>query len=356
MIRAAVSLRLKSYAAPIGLRAAGRVYTTPFTSVLARIACARSISYSTSSPSQQRSAIYDPASSVEDKLELVASSRPRRDFSQSKSLHVARVHRDATDEEFREAFSDLKGLVKAELIFNSGPLRDYQNTTSRGFGFLHFENEDAAAAAAQHLDEFPVRIRGYETDINPYTARATTSTEPSHSLHISGVPLDLQYLEVAETLKERCPNQKSIRFMTSRDQGFIGVVNVAFEDTESAIDAKKSLVGASLGGVELREHNIQYGRPLWDEKPTTTLMMIGTPKEPSGAEKVRRMLAALDGVTRYKIIKDQDTGDFKGTAILNCVDITTAWKILEYLNRAYPMYRIAFISSRPEHEQVSHTG
>ncbi|KAG8740448.1 hypothetical protein FRC10_004313 [Ceratobasidium sp. 414] len=268
MIRAASALALKSYATSIGLHAVGRVSTPSFTSALARLGYTRSISYSASLHNQyERSPM---GASAEDKLELRSASQAPKDFSRSKSLHVSRIDQETTDEEFRQAFSGLKGLVNAELS---------------GFGFLHFENESAAAAAAQHLEEFPVRIRGYATDINPYTSRSLTSTEPSHTIHISGVPLDLQYLEVVELLREKASNQKSIRFMTNRDQGFLGVISIAFNDTESAVDAKKYLIGASLGGVELREHNVQYGRPLWDEKPTTTLIITGIPREPREANK-----------------------------------------------------------------------
>ncbi|KAG9087560.1 hypothetical protein FRC07_012789, partial [Ceratobasidium sp. 392] len=261
MIRAATTLRLKSCATTIALSAAGRVLKISSPLLASRIAWARSISHSV--PSQNKlegSRIYDEVTSnAEDRLELGTTSKPRRFFPPSKSLHVARVRPEASDEEFRNAFSGLKGLVKAELIFNSGPLRDYKNTTSRGFGFLHFENEDAAAAAAEQLEWNPIWIRGQETKINPYTSRTLDSAEPSHTLHLSGLPLELQYLEVVELLRERSLNQKSIRFMTDKELNFLGAVGVAFEDTASGINAKQALIGASLGGMKLREHNVQYG-------------------------------------------------------------------------------------------------
>ncbi|KAG9095284.1 hypothetical protein FS749_010739 [Ceratobasidium sp. UAMH 11750] len=117
----ATRLLLKSYITPIGLRAASRVPTASFVSLPARLALARSISNSASSqirPERTISESLEP--SAEDRLEFVARSRPRKDFSQSKSLHVARVHQDATDEEFRQAFSGLKGLVNAELSEHHG--------------------------------------------------------------------------------------------------------------------------------------------------------------------------------------------------------------------------------------------
>ncbi|KAG8796111.1 hypothetical protein FRC12_004863 [Ceratobasidium sp. 428] len=353
MIYARNALQLKIWTNPVRLSAISRVSTSRGSSVLSQRTPTRPISHSVPvSAQRERSRIYDNfGSSNEDRLELGATPRSRRDFTSSKSLHVARVPQDVADEEFRSAFSGLKGLVKAELIFNSGALRDYKNTTSRGFGFLHFENEDAAADAAYQLERDPVRFRGYETKINPFTSKAPGPNQPCHVLHVSGLPLDLQYLELVELLKEKAVNQKSIRFMTSKDLSFVGAVGIAFRDTESAIDAKKSLIGASLGGMELREHNIEFGRPLWDERPTTTLMLIGTPREPRGADWMKGILASIDGVTRYKVVKDPETGDYKGVAIVNCEDIPGAWRILEYFNRKYPAYRVVFISSRVEHEQ-----
>ncbi|KAG9087730.1 hypothetical protein FRC07_012755, partial [Ceratobasidium sp. 392] len=246
MIRTATTLRLKSCATTIGLSPAGRVLRISSSPLVSRIAWARSISHLVPSQSKlEGSRIYDEVTSnAEDRLELGTTSKSRRFFPPSKSLHVARVRPEASDEEFRNAFSGLKGLVKAELS---------------GFGFLHFENEDAAAAAAEQLEWNPIWIRGQETKINPYTSRTIDSAEPSHTLHLSGLPLELQYLEVVELLRERSLNQKSIRFMTDKELNFLGAVGVAFKDTASGSNAKQALIGASLGGMELREHNVQYG-------------------------------------------------------------------------------------------------
>ncbi|KAG8724403.1 hypothetical protein FRC09_019021 [Ceratobasidium sp. 395] len=366
MIYARNALQLKIWTNSVRLSAISRVSTSRGSSVLSQITPTRPISHSVPvSAQRERSRIYDNfGSGNEDRLELGATPRSRRDFTSSKSLHVARVPQDVTDEEFRSAFSSLKGLVKAELrttkipplviVFFLGEWDTALNDPLGGFGFLHFENEDVAADAAYQLERDPVRFRGYETKINPYTSKAPGPNQPSHVLHVSGLPLDLQYLELVELLKEKAVNQKSIRFMTSKDLSFVGAVGIAFRDTESAIDAKKSLIGASLGGMELREHNIEFGRPLWDERPTTTLMLIGTPREPRGADWMKGILASIDGVTRYKVVKDPETGDYKGVAIVNCEDIPGAWRILEYFNRKYPAYRVVFISSRVEHEQSSY--
>ena len=86
--------------------------------------------------------------------------------------------------------------------------------------------------------------------------------------------------------------------VTSKENQFLGAAGVAFRDAEAAADAKEALPGASIGDVVLREHNLAFGRPLYDEMPTKTLMLIGTPTDDEGVEEVRSMIEALPGVTR----------------------------------------------------------
>jgi hypothetical protein len=90
--------------------------------------------------------------------------------------------------------------------------------------------------------------------------------------------------------------------VTGKNQNFLGAIGIAFKDTESAINAKKALEGVSLGGVDLLEHNVAFGRPLWDHgEPTTTLMLIGTPKDPEGVNDLSQMLDTLSDIERYKV-------------------------------------------------------
>jgi len=303
-------------------------------------------------PSYRRPERESRFSGGEDGLELGGASHASKDFTQSKSLHVSRLPAEITDEEFRDAFSGLKGLTGAELVFNSGALRDYKNTASRGFGFLHFEDESAAAAAAAEMESTPIRIRGFAPEINPSKAKQRQVNEESHVLHISGVPLDCQYLEISTLLKEKCPGFKSVRLMTGKHKNFLGAIGIAFKDTESAIKAKEVLKGVSLGGADLLEHNVAFGRPLWDKgEPTSTLLLIGTPRDPDGAYAVSEMLESLPGVDRHKVLQDRDTGNFKGTTIVNCKDAHTAWQTLDYLNRETPEYRVAFVTDRPAFQQ-----
>ncbi|QRV80921.1 RNA recognition motif protein [Ceratobasidium sp. AG-Ba] len=296
MIRAAISLRLRPQAVSIG---------RPFRPLFVPTLSTRTLRpkyFHDSSCRATPTTHWNQSFDGEDKLELVDLRRdPPKDFTGSKSIHVSRVQKDVSDEEFRKAFAFLDGLEKTELVFNSGALRDYRDTASRGFGFLHFKDEESALAASKVLQENPVRFRGYEVQINPYKTIIPTVNEKSHTLHISGVPLDLQYLEILEYLKEKNLQPKSIRFMTTREQNFVGAVNVVFEDIESAVKAREEIISTSLGGTTLRENDVKFGRPLWEDGPTTTLMIIGIAKQETAVRRMRQILASLDGVTRYKL-------------------------------------------------------
>ncbi|KAG8740026.1 hypothetical protein FRC11_000433 [Ceratobasidium sp. 423] len=230
-------------------------------------------------------------------------------------------------------------------------MRDYKNTTNRGFGFLHFENELAASAAMRHLRTSPIRLQGYETEVNPYKSKSKSRNDASHVLHISGLPLDIQYLEVLDLLKEKCPYFKSLRFMAGEPDNFLGVAAVAFEDTMSAERAKERLHELTLGGMLLRDHNISYGRPLYEDRPTDTLMLLGTPVSPDPAYDFRRLLDTFDCIKRYKLIKDRITNEYRGFTVVNCGSVDNAWMMLEWFNREYPHYRVAFITNGPEYER-----
>ncbi|CUA75803.1 Fer-1-like protein 5 [Mus musculus] [Rhizoctonia solani] len=230
-------------------------------------------------------------------------------------------------------------------------MRDYKNTTNRGFGFLHFENERAATAALIHLQGSPIRIQGYATEVKRNRSRTHSRNGPSHVLNISGLPLDIQYLEVLDLLKEKCPNFKSLRFMAGEPDNFLGVAAVAFEDTQSAEQARESLFESTLGGVLLREHNIAFGRSLYETQPTNTLMLLGTPTSTDAAYDFRRLLDTFSCIQRYKLIKDRMTNEFRGFTILNCGTVDNAWMMVEWFNREYPHYRVAFITSAYEYDQ-----
>ncbi|EUC61595.1 RNA recognition motif protein [Rhizoctonia solani AG-3 Rhs1AP] len=282
----------------------------------------------------------------DDRLEL--DGKPDRKRA---SLHIANIPFATTDEEFRQAFSVVPGIVNTELVFNSGTMRDYKNTSNRGFGFLHFESELAASAAMKQLRMSPVRIQGFETEVKPNKSKTKSRNDVSHVLHISGLPLDIQYLEVLDTLKEKCPSFKSLRFMAGEPDNFLGVAAVAFEDTVSAEQAKDKLLGVTLAGTLVREHNISFGRPLYVDKPTDTLMVLGTPTSPDAAYDFRRVLDSFDCIERYKLIKDRITDEFRGFTTVNCGSVDSAWMMLEWFNREYPHYRVAFITSGPKYEQ-----
>ncbi|CAE6480063.1 unnamed protein product [Rhizoctonia solani] len=284
--------------------------------------------------------------SDDDGLELDVKSNRKR-----ASLHVANIPFDTTDEEFRQAFSGLPGIVNTELVFNSGTMRDYKNTTNRGFGFLHFESELAASAAMRHLRMSPVRIQGFATEVKPNRSKSKSRNDASHVLHISGLPLDIQYLEVLDLLKEKCPYFKSLRFMAGEPDNFLGVAAVAFEDTMSAERARERLLGLTLAGMLLRDHNVSFGRPLYENEPTNTLMVLGTPTSPDAAYDFRRLLDSFECIQRYKLIKDRLTNEFKGFTTVGCDSVDSAWMMLEWFNREYPHYRVAFITSRYEYEQ-----
>ncbi|CAE6497546.1 unnamed protein product [Rhizoctonia solani] len=289
-----------------------------------------------------------PRNTDTDELELTGKPDRKR-----ASLHVANVPFDTTDEEFRQAFSVLPGIVNTELVFNSGTMRDYKNTTNRGFGFLHFESELAASAAMKHLRVSPIRLQGHATEVNPFKSKSKSRNDASHVLHISGLPLDIQYLEVLDMLKEKCPYFKSLRFMAGEPDNFLGVAAVAFEDTISAERAKERLHEVTLGGTLLREHNITFGRPLYEDRPTDTLMLLGTPTSADAAYDFRRVLDTFDCIKRYKLIKDRITNEFRGFTTVNCGTVDNAWMMLEWFNREYPHYRVAFIVGGYEYEQVS---
>jgi hypothetical protein len=119
MIRVAGALR-RSCVLSIGLSSAGRNSAQPSTLLLARLASVRYNWNSADSQDRPRRPSYrrpdrESRFSGEDGLELGGSSNAPKDFSQSKSLHVSRLPAEITDEEFKNAFSNLKGLTSAEL-------------------------------------------------------------------------------------------------------------------------------------------------------------------------------------------------------------------------------------------------
>ncbi|CAE6380834.1 unnamed protein product [Rhizoctonia solani] len=230
-------------------------------------------------------------------------------------------------------------------------MRDYKDTTNRGFGFLHFDSELAAVTAMRHLRESPIRIQGYATEVKPNKSRSSSRNEPSHVLHISGLPLDIQYLEVLDLVKERCPYFKSLRFMAAEPGNFLGVAAVAFEDVTTAERAKERLYGTTVGGMLIQEHNLSFGRSLYEDGPTNTLMVLGTPTSPDAAFDFRRLLDTFECVQRYKLIKDKITNKFKGFTTVNCGTVDNAWMMLEWFNREHPQYRVAFITSAYEYEE-----
>ncbi|QRW22680.1 RNA recognition motif protein [Rhizoctonia solani] len=240
------------------------------------------------------------------------------------SLHIANIPSHTTDEEFRQAFSVLPGIVKTELIFNSGTMRDYKDTT----------NPSWRSYCMRHLRESPIRIQGYATEVKPNKSRSSSRNEPSHVLHISGLPLDIQYLEVLDLVKERCPYFKSLRFMAAEPGNFLGVAAVAFEDVTTAERAKERLYGTTVGGMLIQEHNLSFGRSLYEDGPTNTLMVLGTPTSPDAAFDFRRLLDTFEGFTT-----------------VNCGTVDNAWMMLEWFNREHPQYRVAFITSAYEYEE-----
>lgn len=172
--------------------------------------------------------------------------RPRAS-SNTKSLHVSNIHPETTDAEFKDAFAGLSGLVNTELgtshpessTFNltlaQSSTRDLLETPKEhptvrisplsyshpsdlflgGFGFLHFESEEAAQAAANAMRESPVRVQGYATVVNPYTARSQVRNEETHVLQLTGLPLDVQYLQIIAAVKEKCRGFKALRLSKS---------------------------------------------------------------------------------------------------------------------------------------------
>ncbi|GAB1522177.1 hypothetical protein RhiTH_005289 [Rhizoctonia solani] len=295
-----------------------RIFGGPVTQPLKNISLKRNVTLSavSQSPGSELSSRILSSSqhqTAPENLELTGNNRKRS------SLHIANIPSHTTDEEFRQAFSVLPGIVKTEL---------------RGFGFLHFDSELAAVTAMRHLRESPIRIQGYATEVKPNKSRSSSRNEPSHVLHISGLPLDIQYLEVLDLVKERCPYFKSLRFMAAEPGNFLGVAAVAFEDVTTAERAKERLYGTTVGGMLIQEHNLSFGRSLYEDGPTNTLMVLGTPTSPDAAFDFRRLLDTFEGFTT-----------------VNCGTVDNAWMMLEWFNREHPQYRVAFITSAYEYEE-----
>jgi hypothetical protein len=45
--------------------------------------------------------------------------------------------------------------------------------------------------------------------------------------------------------------------------------------------------------------------------------------------------------------------DYRGFTVVRCSNVDRAWKTLEWFNREYPQYRVTFITSSYEYEQVN---
>lgn len=180
-----------------------------------------------------------------------SSTSTSRDAEQPKhTVFVSNITFDATDVHLREAFSQY-GEIESINIGRDG------RGLSRGFGFIHFKDEQSANKAIAGADKSFWHGRRINVAISKAaprsrTAREGESREPTSSLYIGNIPYETSDAELNAIFKE-LENVVDVRVAIDRNTGWPrGFAHADFKDVESAVKAYEKLSQTEIGNRTLR--------------------------------------------------------------------------------------------------------
>ncbi|RYP81331.1 hypothetical protein DL769_002060 [Monosporascus sp. CRB-8-3] len=184
-----------------------------------------------------------------------SSSSTSRDAEQPKrSVFVSNITFDATDVHLREAFSQY-GEIESINIGRDG------RGLSRGFGFIHFKDEQSANKAVAGADKSFWHGRRINVAIAKAASRPpkpTSVEEPTTSLYIGNIPYETSDAELNSIFRE-LENVVDVRVAIDRNTGWPrGFAHADFKDVESAVKAYEKLSQTEIGNRTLR---CDYSKP-----------------------------------------------------------------------------------------------
>ncbi|RYP24771.1 hypothetical protein DL765_000317 [Monosporascus sp. GIB2] len=187
-----------------------------------------------------------------------SSTSTSRDAEQPKNVvFVSNMTFDATDVHLREAFSQYGEIVSINIGRDGRGL-------SRGFGFIHFKDEESANKAVAGADKSFWHGRRINVAMakaatrSPRPARGEESREPTSSLYIGNIPYETSDAELNAIFKE-LENVVDVRVAIDRNTGWPrGFAHADFKDVESAVKAFEKLSETQIGNRTLR---CDYSQP-----------------------------------------------------------------------------------------------
>ncbi|GAP83608.1 putative nucleic acid-binding protein [Rosellinia necatrix] len=175
----------------------------------------------------------------------------------STTIFVSNMTFDATDMHLHEAFSKY-GEIKEINIGRDG------RGLSRGFGFVTFLTNEAAARAVQEAHNSFWHGRRITVDFRksgPSEPRSRPKMEPTNSLYIGNIPYESSDADLNQLFRS-LDNVRDVRVAVDRNTGWPrGFAHADFHDVESAEKAAEVLRNTTLGGRNLRIDFAQ-GRPV----------------------------------------------------------------------------------------------
>ncbi|RYP49722.1 hypothetical protein DL768_004591 [Monosporascus sp. mg162] len=168
------------------------------------------------------------------------------DSEQSKRVvFVSNMTFDATDVHLREAFSQY-GEIESINIGRDG------RGLSRGFGFIHFKDEQSANKAIAGADKSfwhgrRINVAMAKAAPRSRPAREEESREPTSSLYIGNIPYETSDAELNAIFKG-LENVVDVRVAIDRNTGWPrGFAHADFKDVESAVKAYEKLSQTEIG-------------------------------------------------------------------------------------------------------------
>ncbi|RYO91302.1 hypothetical protein DL766_002027 [Monosporascus sp. MC13-8B] len=207
---------------------------------------------------EQENATVESAMGSAAESEQSSTSTPR-DAEQPKNVvFVSNMTFDATDVHLREAFSQYGDIVSINIGRDGRGL-------SRGFGFVHFKDEQSANKAVAGADKsfwhgrrINVAIANKAAARSPRSARGEEPREPTSSLYIGNIPYETSDAELNAIFKE-LENVVDVRVAIDRNTGWPrGFAHADFKDVESAVKAYEKLSQTEIGNRSLR---CDYSQP-----------------------------------------------------------------------------------------------
>ncbi|EPS40926.1 hypothetical protein H072_5208 [Dactylellina haptotyla CBS 200.50] len=214
-----------------------RTSSPPFSRILPPAATAQTRMYSTDgvSASQNRD--------IETHKDFQGNPLPP-----TKKIYVGNISYGIRGEDLEREFSEFGKVTSARVIYDPRGL-------SKGFGYVEFEEQDAATAAVEKMHGLIVDGRRINVQYVLKPERADGSTEgnpPSRTLFIGNLSFDITDKDLNELFAEirNCTDVRvAIDRRTGQPRGF---AHADFVDVASAEAAKEKLQSKSIYGRQVR--------------------------------------------------------------------------------------------------------